>query len=59
MSIWQQMAKPFSFAPLLHFEAAYRPGCSWKRNGEVHGRFAAFHLPLGAVQMPKRRSFRC
>src|ERR1017187_7080882 len=58
---WLQMAKPVSLVPLLHLEAAHRPGCGWKRNGEGHGRFVAFHLPLGAVgrkspNAPKRRS---
>src|ERR1035438_7603518 len=46
---WLQMAKPVGWGRYCILEAAHGPGCGWKRNGEVHGRFVAFHLPLGPV----------
>ena len=35
MSVGGKMRQSCRHAPLLHFEAAHRDGCGWKRNGEI------------------------
>ncbi len=53
---WLQMAQPVNDLPLLHFEAADRTGCNWKRNGESRRLFTAFHLPLGDSGVRKSKA---